>query len=222
MITGFNTDIEHAGRIYHIQTEDKGLDNPVVETLIYCGGEIVTSRRSSYESLADSGYFSEEQILGRMEAQHQALIREVHNGCFDGEGPLPFGHGIVSNRSLDEVVLDFLAGCAARVPIQVELIDHQVLYEGTRPTLRMKVVEEDGGQPVSGATVTVRLVSASDESRELFSASTDDEGFLEASFEIPEGDGDELAIVCEADVVGVQASVRQPVSKTAPQASPTP
>src|SRR5471032_17484 len=40
VITGFNTDIKHSGKVYHIQTEDKGLQNPYVESLVYVGGEI--------------------------------------------------------------------------------------------------------------------------------------------------------------------------------------
>ncbi len=47
MITGFNTDVEYEGRVFHVQTEDKGRTNPVVESLVYSGGEIVASRRAS-------------------------------------------------------------------------------------------------------------------------------------------------------------------------------
>ncbi len=51
MITGYNTDVRHGNRVFHIQTEDKGLSNPKIETLIYVGGEILDSYRSSYEDL---------------------------------------------------------------------------------------------------------------------------------------------------------------------------
>ena len=56
MITGFNTDITCEGQVFHIQTEDKGLANPIIETLVYTGGEIVCARKSSYAELAESGY----------------------------------------------------------------------------------------------------------------------------------------------------------------------
>jgi len=32
VITGFNTDIKHNEKVYHIQTEDKGLQNPYIES----------------------------------------------------------------------------------------------------------------------------------------------------------------------------------------------
>ena len=47
MITGFNTDVKYRGVVYHVQTEDKGEGNPMIETLIYKGGEILGSRGAS-------------------------------------------------------------------------------------------------------------------------------------------------------------------------------
>jgi hypothetical protein len=43
VITGFNTDVKYRGVVYHVQTEDKGTQNPLIETLIYKGGEILGS-----------------------------------------------------------------------------------------------------------------------------------------------------------------------------------
>jgi hypothetical protein len=59
MITGFNTDVAYEDRTFHVQTEDKGRTNPVVESLVYSGGEIVASRRASYAELAASARYSE-------------------------------------------------------------------------------------------------------------------------------------------------------------------
>ena len=38
MISGHNTDLLHNGVVYHVQTEDKGRSNPVIESFIYIGG----------------------------------------------------------------------------------------------------------------------------------------------------------------------------------------
>ena len=77
MLTGFNTDVDYEGRVYHVQTEDRGLGNPVVESLVYSGGEIVTMRKISYEEMVELDDFSEGQVLNRMKAQHQDLIQDV-------------------------------------------------------------------------------------------------------------------------------------------------
>ena len=55
MITGFNTDVKYKGVIYHVQTEDKGTTNPLIETLIYRGGEILGSRCESSETSTRGG-----------------------------------------------------------------------------------------------------------------------------------------------------------------------
>jgi hypothetical protein len=214
MITGFNTDVDHQGRVFHVQTEDKGLDNPKVESLIYCGGEIIDSRQSSYAERAAGGDLQEEEILRLMEAQHQTMIREIYNGRYDEEAPKPFGHNIISDRSLDEVVLDFLRRSVRLDPIRLELIDQQILQEGTRPTVRMKVLEQGTDYPVPGAEVNVRLISTDGDPRELFAAATDDDGFIEAAFEIPALPGADSALIVSAQAGGQSAELRQFVLKT--------
>lgn len=108
MITGFNSDIEHGGKVFHVQTEEKGVDNPVVITLVYCGGEIVTSLEASYADLVDDDPEAPEgEVRRRMNDQHQGLIRDILRGRFNP--PLmPYGHDLISDRSLDELVLGFL------------------------------------------------------------------------------------------------------------------
>jgi len=44
MITGFNQDVTFKNKVYHVQTEDRGKSNPVIESLIYVGGEILASK----------------------------------------------------------------------------------------------------------------------------------------------------------------------------------
>jgi len=142
MITGYNTDVEFDGRIFHVQTEDKGREHPMVESLVYSGGEILTTRRLPYEELAGSTEYSEEAVMKLMEGQHQELIREIRNGQFDPEGPKPFGYNIITNRSLDEVVQDFLSHEVGVERIRLEMEQQQVFVEGTRPTVSLRVVAE--------------------------------------------------------------------------------
>jgi len=58
LITGFNTDIKHNEKVYHIQTEDKGLQNPYIESLVYVGGEIsnleIANRALALKQVADA------------------------------------------------------------------------------------------------------------------------------------------------------------------------
>ena len=79
MITGFNTDIEHDGVIYHVQTEDKGLDSPIILSLVYAGGTILASKRSPYKDLIASG-FSDELLAERLKRQHRLICAAIHSG----------------------------------------------------------------------------------------------------------------------------------------------
>ena len=79
MITGFNTDIEHDGVVYHVQTEDKGLDSPLILSLVYAGGEILASKRSRYEDLIKAG-FDEEKLSQRLKRQHRLICAAINAG----------------------------------------------------------------------------------------------------------------------------------------------
>jgi len=79
VITGFNTDIEHEGVVYHVQTEDKGLESPLILSLVYSGGAILASKRSPYEDLIASG-FDEEALAQRLKRQHRLICAAINAG----------------------------------------------------------------------------------------------------------------------------------------------
>ena len=79
MITGFNTDVEHEGVVYHVQTEDKGLDSPLILSLVYAGGAILASKRSPYEDLIKAG-FDEAALAQRLKRQHRLICAAINAG----------------------------------------------------------------------------------------------------------------------------------------------
>ncbi|HTK37467.1 MAG TPA: hypothetical protein VL325_03150 [Pyrinomonadaceae bacterium] len=79
MITGFNTDIEHDGITYHVQTEDKGVATPVILSLVYNRGTILASKRSPYDDLI--GDELDENVLAeRLQRQHKLMCAAVRAG----------------------------------------------------------------------------------------------------------------------------------------------
>ena len=109
MITGFNTDVPYKGEVFHVQTEDKGKDNPMVESLIYKGGEILGARRTAYSKFLPNGY-DEKTIVKVMEDQHRRIIEEIKRGAFDKSGGGLLGDETdVGDQSLDQVILNYLA-----------------------------------------------------------------------------------------------------------------
>ena len=79
MITGFNTDIEHDGVTYHVQTEDKGLATPIILSLVYNRGTILASKRSPYDDLV-ADELDEAVLAERLQRQHKLMCAAVRAG----------------------------------------------------------------------------------------------------------------------------------------------
>lgn len=79
MITGFNTDVEYEGVTYHIQTEDKGMETPLILSLVYNRGTILASKRSPYDDLLSSK-LDENILAARLQKQHKLICAAVRTG----------------------------------------------------------------------------------------------------------------------------------------------
>ncbi|MFQ5697832.1 MAG: hypothetical protein ACE5IL_06045 [Myxococcota bacterium] len=112
MVGGFNTNVRYRGRTFHVQTEDSGPSRPHIVTLVYEGGTILHSKKQSYAKAEGTGA---DAVRDRMESQHREVVRDLKSGALDGPlglSPgrvLEFGDGIVTDRSLCEVILSHLA-----------------------------------------------------------------------------------------------------------------
>ncbi|MGB8329366.1 MAG: hypothetical protein WCE62_04500, partial [Polyangiales bacterium] len=162
-LVGYNTNVRHKGKLYHIQTEDSGVKRPHVITQLFAdGGRIIASEKTSYqdsvgaENLADI-------VKQLMQEQHKRVFIGLRDGVYDEdrlaqadagadesetsptevstevlehaaallvEGspryeqlrarsgsrhrvsqppPAPFGHDVLTEKTLDEVILAYLA-----------------------------------------------------------------------------------------------------------------
>lgn len=79
MLTGFNTDISYSGTTYHVQTEDKGEANPMIESLVYVRGAILAAKRTYYLKELQNG-ISEEQLQSMLEKQHRTILAVIKAG----------------------------------------------------------------------------------------------------------------------------------------------
>ena len=88
MLVGYNTNISYKGTVYHVQTEDSGLRNPHIITLLYIKGTILARKKVSYESIASEPDF-QDKVREMMKEQHKAMIRELISGKHTPEQPAP-------------------------------------------------------------------------------------------------------------------------------------
>lgn len=82
-LLGYNTNVHHRGKTYHVQTEDSGLEHPHVVTHMFAdGGRIVATRKESYTEIL-TAEDREEQVRRRMQKQHGAMCMALEQGRFD-------------------------------------------------------------------------------------------------------------------------------------------
>lgn len=134
MVVGFNHNVMYKGEVFHVQTEDSGVANPTIVTLLYRGGTIIASRKTSYADIVRVSDL-DRVVENLMKEQHKNMLRRLKNGEFDarafpaatqpaaGKAATPLPAAAPSPQtppsppkspdkpaSLDEVILDFLMG----------------------------------------------------------------------------------------------------------------
>lgn len=82
MLPGFNHNVMYRGEVFHVQTEDSGVANPWITTLLYKGGAILCSRKSGYADILKAENLAE-MVRELMQEQHKAMMRSLKNGEFD-------------------------------------------------------------------------------------------------------------------------------------------
>jgi hypothetical protein len=200
VITGFNTDIRHNDKVYHIQTEDKGLQNPYIESLVYVGGEILASKKTSYAEQAKGGV-DEKWIGGLMEQQHRTMIAAIKRGRFDqpaestktglssvsaptvaGNTPAPpsAAHSgpIVINeeKTLDQVIIDYLASEAESEHLELALLNSVDFYAGAPVEVRVAARKSLSQNPIPAAAIEVKVISTVEPPRVIFRGKTAGDG----------------------------------------------
>ncbi|HLN93692.1 MAG TPA: hypothetical protein VK389_07510 [Thermoanaerobaculia bacterium] len=218
MITGYNTDVKHKDRVFHIQTEDRGDQNPYVESFVYVGGEILGGKRTAYpESLRNGA--DERAVRELMEQQHRNLIASVREGSFEGaDGSVrvpddmilggitsPAGAGsevreqpaqrvsprrpsdsarISGDRSLDQVILDYLASEGSPEQIDLTFSPAPEFVSGKRINVRLRAELAPSRRPVAGASVQIRVLSSA-KPVPVFAGMTGPDGSCEVTFLMP-------------------------------------
>jgi hypothetical protein len=92
-ILGYNHNVRYAGRLWHVQTEDSGVQNPHIFTHLFNDGTILATKRLDYDPTSDVGV-----VQKLMQAQHKAMLRDLKQGAFDDKIERFFGTPVVRER----------------------------------------------------------------------------------------------------------------------------
>jgi hypothetical protein len=89
-LLGYNNNVRHKGRVFHIQTEDSGARyGHIITHLFMDGGRILKSVKTSYSEYIGSERMSE-IVREMMKQQHKAMFIALRDGKFD---PIADGTG---------------------------------------------------------------------------------------------------------------------------------
>jgi hypothetical protein len=82
-LLGYNNNVRHRGRIFHIQTEDSGVNSPRIMTHLFAdGGRIVRSTRTDYSEHLEQPDMAA-IVKNMMKEQHKAMFVALRSGELD-------------------------------------------------------------------------------------------------------------------------------------------
>ncbi len=91
-LLGYNNNVRHKNRVFHIQTEDSGVNHPHIITHLFMdGGRILKSVKQSYAEHVGAEKMND-TVRGLMKEQHKAMFIALRDGQFDylvEGGPVP-------------------------------------------------------------------------------------------------------------------------------------
>lgn len=163
MSFGFNSDVPVGAHTCHVQTEERGIAHPVIETVVYLRGCVLHRRAASYEDLLGTEY-SEAAIRGRVEEQHRSVIEELRSG-------------VLVIPAAD------LAAAALAGGIQVHLLNPASWVAAGKATLEIEVLSRADGRPVGEARLEVLLEGPQPALH--FAGQSDAQGRAQIDFPLP-------------------------------------
>jgi hypothetical protein len=241
VISGFNTDIEYEGVVYHVQTEDKGVNTPIILSLVYTGGTILASKRSPYNDLIEAGY-DERLLTERVHRQHKLICAAIKAGRLD---ELKKMSGKPADKSVDkpadaatttkkaatrpappikeekpvekpqetEPVATAPEEVETTTELKVILFDEQEFRAGEWVVLKIYVGKGiQGGKPVPSADVAVKILGT-DFRPVLVSTKTDEEGKAVVRAMLPHFTVGRAAILIQALADGNKGELRRAIQR---------
>lgn len=233
VLTGYNTDIEYSGTTYHVQTEDKGRSNPLVESLVYTSGEILYTRRTPYHDMVEQ-QVDKGAIASLMERQHRAIVEAVQQGGLgrltgslevveDDDTTISAGREAVDDeveeaaagdQTLDQVILQYLESQRGKAHLILRAaIEHEFVYDASAQ-VSVVAVGSHGHSPQPGVRIEVLFKSTTEPRRlVLAEGETDDDGVFTAETKLPAYSGGTSAVVISAESDLGQSEMKHLVRK---------
>ncbi|HTF22321.1 MAG TPA: hypothetical protein VK937_00220 [Candidatus Limnocylindria bacterium] len=186
MLFGHNSNVKAGDTTYHVQTEDRGATNALIDTTVYFRGRVLHRRTNNYFDLLPLNADSERALKQRLDEQHRAIVEELRTGAL---------HLALPQDEKDSALAAAPDSAVARKVLLLELINAKTWLSGKRALLQV-AVRNQTNQAVEGAKVTARVDGAAEISE--YASETGPFGHAQFEFDMPRLSGADAALLIEA------------------------
>lgn len=187
MAFGHNSNVTVEGDTYHVQTEERGAAQALIDTTVYLRGRVLHRRTNSFSDLLPLNSDREQALRLRVDTQHRSVVDEIRSGKLR----------LDAGSDAKAVAAQPAAGpsAASAADLRLELLNAKTWLSGKRASLQI-AVNDHAHKPVERATVMARVEGAA--VPVAFSSETNLLGRTKLEFDMPPPASPEVALVVEA------------------------
>ena len=195
MVFGHNSNVAIGPDTVHVQTEDRGIAHPVIDTTVHWKGRVLHRRTNNYKDLLPLDAGKEAELKVRVDEQHRAVVEELRSGAL--HVAIPKTHALppapVQPRP------------AAPAGLKVDVTNSSTWLSGRYATLQL-LVRDGSGNPVANAAARARVEGAASPFEST--TETGPAGIATLQFEMPKLIGDQPALLIEVAHNGAKGHLR--------------
>jgi hypothetical protein len=184
---GHNSNVTLDGNTYHVQTEEHGAAQALIDTTVYLRGRVLHRRTNSFSDLLPLNSEREQALKLRVDTQHRSVVDEIRSGKLK-LSPANDAKAAAPQKAAGSVAV-------AGADLRLELLNAKTWLSGKHASLQI-MVNDHASKPVERATVMARVEGAAEPA--AFSAETNLLGRAKLDFDMPPLVGPEVALVVEA------------------------
>ena len=209
MIYGHNSNVKVAANTFHVQTEDRGEANSLIDTTVYYQGRVLHRRTNNYSDLLPLNEDRAQALKLRLDDQHAMVMEELRSGVLQlalPVAPPPAAEKAPVARAAPSTAQSAGVGNAsgAAAKLEVEILNPKAWLSGKHVTLQIQVRENGAG--VAKAKVHVEIEGSAEETD--FTGETAPNGKTQIEFEMPRLSGGDAAMIIRAEGQQAQGQLR--------------
>lgn len=197
---GHNTNVKVGDALYHVQTEDHGVAQALIETTVYQEGRLVHKRRLNYKDLLPLDTAKEATLKQRLDKQHHAVMEEIETGKLKLANPGASAANVVAP--------------AAGPRLMLRIQNPKDWLSSGHASLKVRVTDELSN-PIAKARVVARMDGAAEPVE--VGGLTDADGVTSLDFDIPKFDVAEPFLVVDANWGPVSGRLRLQLREKPPK-----